>query len=272
MKKNMSNYFMISEFARLRDININSLRYYEKLGLLKPAYIDEETNYRYYSAEQVPVLNKILLCINLGIPLKEMVTYIDEDGNLQSQKLLERGREVALKRMEQMQNNLHFIEYSLNSIEGNKEFADRKGLYEREFEERRVIVTPYHTERLNPRKMISEVGEVYRIAQKEGLFPVLPAGQIWEIDSTGIIRYCFFLEIMNGNKKHGQIRVFPKGKYSCLQVELEEGIDLPGIVNGNWGNEGVKTIIADNVMLEKYSFHTRPSELQKPEDFPLRFN
>ena len=65
----MKNYFLISEFAKLRDININSLRYYEKLGLLKPAYVEERTGYRYYSAEQVSVLNKILLCINLGIPL-----------------------------------------------------------------------------------------------------------------------------------------------------------------------------------------------------------
>ena len=56
----MKNYFTISEFAKLRDININSLRYYEKLGLLKPAFIDESNGYRYYSAEQVSLLNKII--------------------------------------------------------------------------------------------------------------------------------------------------------------------------------------------------------------------
>ena len=57
----MKNYFTISEFAKLRDININSLRYYEKLGLLKPAYIDETNGYRYYSSEQVSILNKSIL-------------------------------------------------------------------------------------------------------------------------------------------------------------------------------------------------------------------
>ena len=91
----MKNYFTISEFAKRRGININSLRYYEKLGLLKPAYIDDNNGYRYYSAEQVSLLNKIILCIQLGIPLKEMVEFLDEDGNLESQKLLERGRIVA---------------------------------------------------------------------------------------------------------------------------------------------------------------------------------
>ena len=38
----MKNYFTISEFAKLRDININSLRYYEKIGILKPAKIDKD--------------------------------------------------------------------------------------------------------------------------------------------------------------------------------------------------------------------------------------
>lgn len=32
----MKKYFTISEFAKLRNININSLRYYEKIGVLKP--------------------------------------------------------------------------------------------------------------------------------------------------------------------------------------------------------------------------------------------
>ena len=59
----MKHYFLISEFAKLRDININSLRYYEKLGLLKPAIVDENNGYRYYSAEQVSLLNKIIFHI-----------------------------------------------------------------------------------------------------------------------------------------------------------------------------------------------------------------
>ena len=139
----MKNYFTISEFAKLRDININSLRYYEKLGLLKPAYIDENNGYRYYSAEQVSILNKIILCIQLGIPLKEMVKYLDEDGNLQSQKLLEQGRIIAQRRIQEMQNNLNYIDYSLKNIEENKSFMKHTSTYERYFEERKIMVTNY---------------------------------------------------------------------------------------------------------------------------------
>lgn len=44
----MKKYFTISEFAKLRNININSLRYYEKIGVLRPCFVDENTGYRYY--------------------------------------------------------------------------------------------------------------------------------------------------------------------------------------------------------------------------------
>ena len=41
----MKKFFTISEFAKLRNFNINSLRYYEKIGLLKPVYVAPETNF-----------------------------------------------------------------------------------------------------------------------------------------------------------------------------------------------------------------------------------
>ncbi len=259
----MKNYFLISEFAKLRDININSLRYYEKLGLLKPAYVDEKTNYRYYAPEQISVLNKIILCVQLGIPLKEMVKYIDKDGNLQSQKLLEQGKIVAQKRIEEMQNNLNYIESSLKSIEANKKFADEKGVYTRRIEERNVIVTGYFDRRLEIKEMVSAVAEIYKIAQKNDFFPVLPAGQILEMDEIGEMRYRCFLEILNHKKDHPKVLTIPAGEYSCMQVELTPELNLMELINTNWGCDERKVLILDNVMLEKYSFETRPSELQK---------
>ena len=261
----MNNYFLISEFAKLRDININSLRYYEKLGLLKPAYIDPKTNYRYYSAEQVSVLNKIILCIQLGIPLKEMATYIDEDGNLQSQKLLERGKIVAQKRIEEMQNNLNYIELSLKNIEDNKKFANKKGIYYRNFEERKVITTEFYNGQLEAKKVVSEVSKIYKTAQKNNFFPVLPAGQILELDKNGTMKFRFFLEVLNCPLEHPQIEILPAGSYSCLQMELNENLDLFKLIHENWEIKENVTFILDNVMLEKYSFETRPSELQRLE-------
>ena len=259
----MKNYFLISEFAKLRGININSLRYYEKLGILKPAHIDEKTGYRYYAPEQVSVLNKIILCIQLGIPLKEMVKYIDEDGNLNSQQLLEQGRIVAQKRIEEMQNNLSYIDSSLKNIEEGKQYADKQGIYKRNFEERKVIVTDYFERFLEPKEMISAIGEIYKIAQKDDLFPILPAGQIVEMEADGSVKLRCYLEIVNRTAMHKQVITLPAGDYSCIQIDLGPELDLIGTIRKNWNKEGKLTVIVDNVTLDKYSFGTRRSELQK---------
>ncbi len=262
----MNHYFLISEFAKLRGININSLRYYEKLGILKPAYVDEKTNYRYYSAEQLPLLNKIILCIQLGISLKEMAAYMDENGNLQSQKLLEQGRIVAQKRIREMENNLKYIESSLKNIEENKKFTGRKGIYFRHFDERKIITTDYYTGELDIKKMVSKVSEIYKTAQKNELFPILPAGQILELDENGTISIRFFLEVLNCQNEYPMIEILPAGEYSCVQTELSPEINFVKLIRENWKSKGKVRVIIDNVMLEKYSFETRPSELQRLEN------
>lgn len=48
------------------------LRFYDKIGLVKPAYIDPMNNYRYYTYDQFWLLDIIQMCRGLDIPLKEI--------------------------------------------------------------------------------------------------------------------------------------------------------------------------------------------------------
>ena len=221
------------------------------------------------------MLNQIILCIQLGIPLKEMAAYIDNKGTLQSQKLLEQGRIVALQRIKELENNLKYIESSLRDIKENEEFANRKGKYSRTIEERKIITTNYYEGESDIKKIVSLVSELYKTAQKNNLFPVLPAGQLLEFDENGNLRVRFFLKILNAENKHPMIETLPAGEYSCLQMALPPDFDLTEtklteadfikIIQENWNcNTNIKFVI-DNIMLEKYSFINSPSELQKLE-------
>ena len=59
----------IGEFAKLRGVSVKSLRYYERVGALKPAYVNEESGYRYYSINQISDLDMVTTFIELGVPL-----------------------------------------------------------------------------------------------------------------------------------------------------------------------------------------------------------
>jgi DNA-binding transcriptional MerR regulator len=78
--------FKIGEFSRLSRVSVRMLRHYDQLGLLTPSQIDPFTGYRYYSAEQLPRLNRIIALRDLGFSL-EQITGMLED-NLSTDQLL----------------------------------------------------------------------------------------------------------------------------------------------------------------------------------------
>jgi len=114
--------------------------------------------------------------------------------------------------------------------------------------------------------MVSAVADIYKIAQKNDFFPILPAGQILEIHENEHIKYRCFLEILNPKKECPNVLTIPSGIYSCMQVELNPDLNVMQLINENWGCNEKKIVILDNMMLEKYSFETRPSELQKVKE------
>ncbi|MEK8129060.1 MerR family transcriptional regulator [Paenibacillus filicis] len=72
--------FKIGDFSRLSSISIRMLRHYDKLGLLVPDYIDEQTGYRHYTARQLRQVNKIQRLKEMGFTLgviKEMLARQD---------------------------------------------------------------------------------------------------------------------------------------------------------------------------------------------------
>jgi DNA-binding transcriptional MerR regulator len=68
----------IGEFARIAQISIATLRYYDQSNLLKPLALDPETGYRYYSLDQLPRLNRILALKELGFPLEQIAQLLEE--------------------------------------------------------------------------------------------------------------------------------------------------------------------------------------------------
>lgn len=71
--------FKIGEFSRLSRVSVRMLRHYDQLGLLTPSQTDPFTGYRYYSAEQLPRLNRILTLRELGFSLEQISGMLEED-------------------------------------------------------------------------------------------------------------------------------------------------------------------------------------------------
>lgn len=87
--------FKIGEFARISKVSIKMLRYYDEMGLLKPVFVDQETGYRYYSADQLVRLNQIIAFKACGFTLREIDALLQNTGD--TERLI---AELRLKKVE----------------------------------------------------------------------------------------------------------------------------------------------------------------------------
>ena len=65
----------IGEFARVFEISIKTIRFYEEKGLINPCYIDNYTGYRYFDKTNIEEMTKILILKDLGLSLKEIKNF-----------------------------------------------------------------------------------------------------------------------------------------------------------------------------------------------------
>jgi DNA-binding transcriptional MerR regulator len=117
--------FRIGEFSQIARVSGRLLRYYDSLGLLKPLRIDPATGYRYYSADQLPRLNRILALKELGLSLDQIAKMVDDTispGEIRGMLMLKKAELEQSLAAEQ--SRLRHIESRLRQIEEQGAMAD----------------------------------------------------------------------------------------------------------------------------------------------------
>ena len=110
--------FRIGDFSKLSQVSVKTLRYYDELDLLKPVEVDRFTGYRYYSADQLPRLNRILALKDLGLTLEEIgALLVDGLPAAQIRGILRLKQVEARERVEQERARLSRVEARLRQIE-----------------------------------------------------------------------------------------------------------------------------------------------------------
>ena len=104
----MERYFKIGEIARLYGIGVDSLRYYEKLGLIHP--VRSESGYRLYSIRDIWCLNVIRDLRGLDFSMEQIAAYLQQHTVASTLHLLaEESRAIGEKMafLQQLQANVN---------------------------------------------------------------------------------------------------------------------------------------------------------------------
>lgn len=91
MKKHGEELFQIGEVSKIMGVTRKTLLVYEDMGLLTPAVKDENSGYRYYSADNMTQIRSIRSLQALGLTLKEVAEYYYNTDNIDAhlQRLME---------------------------------------------------------------------------------------------------------------------------------------------------------------------------------------
>lgn len=112
------NVIRIGSFARIAQVSTRTLRLYDQLGLLKPTLVDPSTDYRYYSIEQLPRLNRILALKDLGFSLDQIGAVLSSELSAEQLRgMLTLKRAEIEQRVAREQAQLARIEARLRQIE-----------------------------------------------------------------------------------------------------------------------------------------------------------
>ena len=70
----------IGNFSKICSVSVKTLRYYDKIGLVKPAMVDNITGYRYYDEEQLDRVLTLNRLKRYGFSLAEINEFLSENN------------------------------------------------------------------------------------------------------------------------------------------------------------------------------------------------
>ena len=106
--------FRIRDFSRFTRVSVRMLRHYDRLGLLEPAWVDPRSRYRWYSAGQLPRLQRILALRDLGFSLEHVAEILEGDPRGRAfSRVLERRKLELEREVDEQRRRIAQIEVRL---------------------------------------------------------------------------------------------------------------------------------------------------------------
>lgn len=109
--------FSIGEMAKFNRVSIPTLRLYDKMNLLKPAYVDPKTGYRYYTLSQNARLDMIAYMKELGMSLAEILQVLEREDLAQVEMILSQKNEQIHQQIRDLKERHDAVERAIASIE-----------------------------------------------------------------------------------------------------------------------------------------------------------
>ena len=239
----MKKYFSVGETAKAVHTTSETLRHYDRIGLVKPSKKDEWTNYRYYTEQDIVRLNTVRALQLMDLPLKEIKKVLEYDD-------LEKIVDFLAKAERKADEKIAALQYSKSKIQSAKADYEKKlqirknpnGVFIKDFPERVILLSDtLEAPTLdNLWNYLSHFYDKVTPALKEQFSFEDLAGIYTENGVSRLFAVCIRYAEIDG------LKVLPKGKYlcaDCTEANREQVLsELMSIAQAEYGVEPVFTV------------------------------
>lgn len=214
----MKKYFSIGEAAKAVRTTSETLRHYDRIGLVKPSKKDEWTNYRYYTEQDIVRLNTVRALQLMDLSLQEIKKVLEYDD-------LEKIVDFLAKAERKADEKIAALRYSKSKIESAKADYEKKlreqqnfdGVLLKELPERVILLSdtlgiPTLDNLWN---YLSHFYDILEPSLKERFSFEDMAGIYTENGTARLFAVC------TGYTDTEGLKVLPKGKYLCANCTEE---------------------------------------------------
>ena len=252
----MKKYFSIGEAAKLVHTTAETLRHYDRIGLVKPSKKDEWTNYRYYTEQDVVRLNTVRALQLMDLPLQEIKKVLEYDDLEKIMDFLRNAEKKAEEKIEALQSSKSKIQLAKEDYERKLHARkEQSGIFIKEMPERVILLSDtLEAPTLdNLWNYLSHFYEKVTPALKEQFYFEDLAGIYTENGFSRLFAVCIRYAEIDG------LKILPKGKYLCAscseanrKTTLEE---LIGKAKAEYGSDPqftVQIIVVSGILQWNY--------------------
>ncbi|EKQ54293.1 MULTISPECIES: MerR family transcriptional regulator [unclassified Clostridium] len=109
--------FSIGKFSKICSVSIQALRYYDKIGILKPKFIDTETGYRFYSTNQIVIVMIIRKMAALGLSLSEIDVFLHRNDMSGIKSIFNQKRQEIKEQIDELLYADKILKLNIDNID-----------------------------------------------------------------------------------------------------------------------------------------------------------
>ena len=214
----MKKYFSVGEAAKAVHTTSETLRHYDRIGLVKPSKKDEWTNYRYYTEQDIVRLNTVRALQLMDLPLQEIKKVLEYDDLKNIVDFLAQAEKKADEKIAALQYSKSKIQLAKADYERKLQTQQRlQGAFLKDYPERVILLSdtlevPTLDNLWNYLNYFYE--KVTPALREQFAFEDL-AGIYTENGATRLFAVCVRYTDVNG------LKILPKGKYLCADCTEE---------------------------------------------------